>query len=145
MDQHYNASRACLDLYWELSAFTLSLQEPDFIHQLALDTYTAQHAGPNLKPIAPAFALIGLYLFLERGYTGREVQLAHIKLGNLHKQWPRFQVPATKATLTINDVLKGNLTDDYRALLAGWGKSVWEIWEPEHENIRQLVKTNLPI
>jgi hypothetical protein len=52
LDERYNASYACRQLYGELSAYTLSLRDVDFIHQLGVDTYAAQHAGANIKPIA---------------------------------------------------------------------------------------------
>jgi hypothetical protein len=52
LNDRYNASNACWQLYGKLSAFTLSLRDPDFIHQLMVDTYAAQHSGPNVKPIS---------------------------------------------------------------------------------------------
>jgi hypothetical protein len=39
-----------------------------------VDAYAAQHATPASKPITTAFALIGLFLFAERGFTGKQVQ-----------------------------------------------------------------------
>lgn len=46
-------------------------------HQVTVDAYCAQHTGPNTRPIATAFALNGLYLVLERGFTGLQVREAH--------------------------------------------------------------------
>jgi hypothetical protein len=54
-----------LDLFHELSFYTLSHGDPAFIHQNSVDAYTAQHADETTKPIAVVFALIGLYLHLE--------------------------------------------------------------------------------
>ena len=71
-----NASAECQRLCHELSLYTLSHGDAFFIHQVAVDAYAAQHAGPASKPITVAFALIGLCLLLERGHTGRAVQRA---------------------------------------------------------------------
>ena len=57
-------------------ALRLSHGDAFFIHQVAVDAYAAQHAGPASKTITIAFALIGLCLLLERGYTGKAVQRA---------------------------------------------------------------------
>ena len=51
LDSIYNASCACRKLYDELSAFTLSIGDSEFIHQLVVDSYAAQHTGPDVKPI----------------------------------------------------------------------------------------------
>jgi len=80
VDERFNASRACLDCYHQLIAFTLSLGDRYFIHQVAVDAYAAQHAGPGMKSITASFALIGLYLIFEHGYSGKEVQQAHMLL-----------------------------------------------------------------
>ena len=78
----------CQDLYDKLSFYTLNHPDPNFfIHQLVVDAYAAQHTKEGQKPIKTAFALIGLYLFCERGYTGKEVQNAHMWLANLPSQY----------------------------------------------------------
>ncbi len=142
LDTLFNASCACRALYDEVAAFTLSLGEKDFIHQLAVDSYAAQHDGPQRKPISAAFALIGLYLTYECGYTGRQVQLAHMELGKVRRTWPRFKSPRFKGALTVKDVLP--LTgQNYRSKLTAWGKCVWLAWAPEHERVRGLVASYL--
>ncbi|WP_052569278.1 DUF5946 family protein [Ktedonobacter racemifer] len=105
LDERDHASSACRQVYDQLSAYTLSLQDVDFPHQFAVDTYAAQHAGTNLKPITLTFALVGLYLACEHNYTGRQVQRAHMLLAKTPKQWPSFRLPDTKATLSVLDVL----------------------------------------
>ena len=56
---HYNASAACYQLYGELSAYTLTHNDGTFLHQHAVDTYAAQHAGATMRPITISFALMG--------------------------------------------------------------------------------------
>src|SRR5690349_20552503 len=83
----------------ELTAWSLSLGDKAFVHQHVVDAWAAQHASEQSRPISVAFALIGLYLHLERGLTGRQVQRVHMLLGQPRgrgpgrKDWPRFPLP----------------------------------------------------
>ncbi len=146
LDETYNASCACRKLYDELSAFTLSIGDIGFIHQLVVDAYAAQHSGPNVKSITTAFALIGLYLTFERGFTGKQVQQAHMILAKVRRQWPRFDPPKEKGgLLTVHDVLKDLTKENYDMQIKAWGKSVWLSWRPQHDKIRKLVEIYLTI
>ena len=144
LDDRYNASYACRQLYDELSAYTLSLQDVDFIHQFAVDTYTAQHAGAFVKPIAITFALVGLYLACEHNYTGRQVQKAHMLLARTPKQWPSFRLPGAKASLTVLDVLNAP-EHERNDMLRAWEKAVWRIWESEHTRVAAFVRERLNV
>src|SRR5262249_36933059 len=107
-EERYNASAACWRLNGELNAYTLTRgdQESAFIHQLQVDAYGAQHVVANPRPIGPAFALIGLCLTCERGYTGRQVQHMHLLIARRSKTWPRFSPPAYAGDMTILDVMQ---------------------------------------
>ncbi len=72
----------------------------EFIHQHVVDAYGAQEALPEDKPIRLAFSLIGLYLHIERGFTGREVQLAHMKLARKKQDWPVFAIPQHRGAVS---------------------------------------------
>ncbi|MEJ7672821.1 MAG: DUF5946 family protein [Chitinophagaceae bacterium] len=78
--ERYNASGECENLFNQLSGYTLSQNDIEFIHQYIVDAYGAQHAGGITKNIRVIFSLIGLYLAVEHNYTGREVQLVHMKM-----------------------------------------------------------------
>lgn len=143
LDVRYNASCACLNLFNELTAFTLVNAGKDFIHQISLDAYTAQHTGPKIKPIGISFALIGLYLAFERGYTGRQVQLAHMALAKTRRDWPRFEPPKAKAEITVADVVKGLTAANHRERISAWGKAVWKTWAAERERMAGLAGRNL--
>jgi hypothetical protein len=143
-EERYYASSACRQLCYELSAYTLSLGDAEFIHQHVVDTYAAQHAGANMKPIGITFSLLGLYLAHEYGYTGRQVQKAHMLLAKASKQWPQFRQPEEKASLTVQDVL--NAPDERRnEMIRAWGKAVWRIWTPARPQIVALVREYLSI
>ena len=144
LDERYHATWACRELLSELTAYTLTLRDPGFIHQLAIDAYLAQHMGPHLKPIGIAFALVTLHLMFERGYTGRQAQLAHMQLAKRWKTWPRFErTSAAKTALTVRDVIQAPPGDARGAMLARWGKAVWELWQPEHAAVAALLDRTL--
>ena len=62
---------------------------------------------PESRSITTVFGLIGLYLALEKGYTGKDVQRAHMQIARLRKDWPRLESPGQPAGLTVMDVLAG--------------------------------------
>jgi hypothetical protein len=139
----FNASGECLETYYELTYWTLAQQDGRFIHQFAVDAYEAQHARGRTRPITAVFGLIGLYLALEKGYTGRQVQLAHMKIASRRKDWPRLEPPARKADLTVMDVLRAETETEKEKMLTKWAESVWEISEDRHEWIREITEKTL--
>lgn len=131
------------DLYSELAYYSLAHRDPSFLHQFVVDAYTAQTADQDTKPIAIAFALIGLYLHIEKGYSGKQVQQAHMRLAARRKQWPRLQLPLTRGSVTAQDVLAaaaGSLRDE---MIERWCRVVWDSYADVHEEVEQLVKSNL--
>jgi hypothetical protein len=60
--------------YAELCGYTLTHGDPAFIHQHVVDAFAAQQADGASKPIGVIFALVGLYLHVERQFSGRHVQ-----------------------------------------------------------------------
>lgn len=137
-DPEPGASAQCLAIKDELSFHTLGHGDPCFIHQLLVDAYAAQHASPASKPIATAFALIGLFLFAERGFSGREVQRAHMALARRQRAWPRFEPPRSRGTLTVADVVAVPPGGGRDAMLKRWAKSVWLAWEKDHARVAEL-------
>lgn len=118
-----------LELFHELSYYTLAHPDPHyFIHQLAVDAYTAQHADEHAKPVAITFALAGLYLVVEKGYTGKEAQLAHMAMAKKKKDWPVFDLPAERGHITIQDVLSHEPGTDRDDMIHAWCKEVWRCY-----------------
>jgi len=138
-DGRYNASAECWQLYGELCAYTLARGNIEFIHQLAVDAYGAQHAGEHGRPIGVAFALIGLYFACERSYSGRQVQHMHMLLARRSKTWPRFTPPPYAGSVTVLDVVQARPGEERDAMLRRWGQSVWDAWGQEHERVKALV------
>jgi hypothetical protein len=135
-----------IEEFHELSFYTLD--HPDkiyFIHQHTVDAYQAQTATENTKPIAITFSLIGLYLYLEKNYTGRQVQLAHIKLSQNKKVWPKFALPSQRGEITVSDVIKSPAGQERDLMIKKWCVSVWRAYEDCHEAVSSLTKSELGI
>ncbi len=131
------------DQYNELTYYTISHPSPSFIHQHIVDAYTAQYANENTKPIGLTFALIGLYLYIEQNYSGKEVQKAHMQLAKKRKHWPVFDSPDQRGIITISDVLAappGRGRDD---AIRKWCASVWEAYGESHTKVIDLAYTEL--
>jgi hypothetical protein len=139
----FHATGECHQKYSELSAYTLNKQDIDFIHQHAVDAYSAQHAGSGMKTITVAFSLIGLYYAVERGYTGKQVQRVHMLLSRRKFDWPPLPVPDKPYSLTVNDVLQEKPGKNRDAMLREWMRDVWLCWEHQHEWIRNLSQSLL--
>ena len=136
---HADASPECQRLCHELSLYTLAHGDPFFIHQVAVDAYAAQHASSASKAITIAFALIGLCLLLERGYTGKAVQRAHMRFANQSKRWHTFDPPAHRGSVTVADVLSAVPGSERDAAIIRWARSVWMAWEQAHPAVRTLI------
>ncbi len=134
------SERALLD---ELYFYTLAHQDPRFIHQHVVDAYAAQNAVEHSKPIGVAFALFGLYLHLEKGYTGRQVQAAHMQLAKKRTKWPSFELPATRGDVTVADVMAAPAGAERDDAIERWCASVWKAWSASHDEIARLLNTEL--
>jgi hypothetical protein len=123
------------DLYNELSYYTLAHSSPDFIHQNIVDAFAAQTADIHTKPIKLTFALMGLYLYLEKGFSGKQVQLAHMKLAKVKNVWPKIVLPEYRGSIAVADVLKANPGKERDEMIHKWCVSVWEAYNESHQKI----------
>jgi Family of unknown function (DUF5946) len=133
------------ELYNELACYTLSHQDSSFIHQHVVDAYGAQYASETTKTIQIVFALVGLYLHLEKGFTGRNVQKAHMQLAKRRKSWTRPCLPSNRGPIVISDVLAAPAGKQRDLLIHEWCTSVWNTWAMERDRIVTLVKNELGI
>lgn len=125
--------------YHDLSAYTLELRDPAFIHQHVVDAFMAQHASEETKPIGLTFALIGLYLHVEHGTTGRDVQKIHVLLGRRRRAWPRFRLPASRGSITAVDVMAAPRGEERDRAIDAWCASVWGAFRDARETIVSLL------
>jgi hypothetical protein len=127
------------EAYHELSAYTLTRGDAGFIHQHVVDAWAAQHAHAGSKPIGVFFALVGLYLHVERGRTGREVQRAHMALAKLPEAWPVGTLPLTRGALTARDVLAKPEGPARDAEISRWARSVWTAYAEQRESVEAVL------
>ena len=139
-DPRFNASGECWVLYMELSAYMLELGDPSFPHQHVVDAFAAQHAGPSVKPINTLFALAGLYLSEEKGFTGRQVQKVHMLMAARRRDWPRLAPSPAPGAVSVRDVLQVEAGEKRMEAIKNWDKSVWESWAAEHQRIMDIMK-----
>ena len=131
------------DLYNELSFYSLAHQGSDFIHQHVVDAFTAQTANSKTKKIALFFALAGLYLAIEKDYTGRQVQLVHMKMANRKDLIPNLKVPEYKGTITIEHVLLTPEGKPRDRVIKHWCASVWKAYSNERDTVINSVEARL--
>jgi Family of unknown function (DUF5946) len=133
------------DLFHELTFYTLAHGDSAFIHQHVVDTYAAQNAEATTKPIAITFALIGLYLYLEHGFTGRQVQRAHMRMARHRKPWLTFRLQEGRGNIQISDVLAAKPGAARDAAIRAWCESVWKSWSHARPEIAALAHTELGV
>lgn len=127
------------EAYHHVCGYTLTLGDPAFIHQHVVDAWAAQTASPGDKPIGLTFALAGLCLLNEKGFSGRQVQQAHMAMARRKQPWPGFVYPEHRGAVTAADVLlaPAGLARD-RAIYE-WCASVWAAWRGSHEAVAQML------
>jgi len=126
--------------YDELAFYTLAHGGPAFIHQYVVDAWAAQNASETTKPIAITFALAGLYLHCEKKFTGRQVQLAHMKMAQRKREWPKFLLPANRGSMTAADVLKTQPGPERDQAIETWAAAVWDAYRANRETVIALLR-----
>lgn len=130
-----------VEAFHELSAYTLTRGDAEFIHQHVVDAFAVQTANAETKPIKLTFGLIGLYLHVERQFTGREVQRAHQRLARHKREWPRFVLPQSRGAVTALDVIQHPPGPQRDAAIHAWAASVWTACGDQSRDVcAQLVK-----
>jgi len=109
--------------YDEVYLYTMG--RPGFILQHVVDAFAVQTADANSKPIAVVFGLVGLYLRVEKQFSGRQVQLAHMALGRRKRDWPAMHLPDDRGDMTIADVLAAPAGPERDLAIDNWCRSLW--------------------
>ena len=128
------------EAYDELFVYTLTHRDPSFIHQHVVDAYVVQNADTDTKPIALTFGLVGLYLKIEKQFSGRQVQRAHMDLGKRKHVWPDFEFPIDRGSMTAADVIRSPGGPDRDKAIDEWCASVWRPWQPNRSAVRDLLE-----
>lgn len=128
------------EAYDELCAYTLTHGNVAFIHQHVVDAWAAQHATPDGKPIGITFALAGLYLHVERQLTGRQVQLAHMRMARQKRSWPAFVLPEQRGAITALDVMRAPEGEERDKAIHAWAESVWQAYSMNRPTLVSLLE-----
>jgi hypothetical protein len=132
------------DAYHDLQVYTLAHGDPAFIHQHVVDAWAAQQADGQTKPIAITFALVGLYLHVEEGFSGREVQRAHMALARRPRTWPAFALPRERGPITARHVMACPAGPERDRAIDAWCASVWEAYRGCRQTVVGLLNRPRP-
>lgn len=128
------------EAFHELCAYTLNLADAAFTHQHVVDAFAAQCADGTTKPIKLTFALVGLHLHLDRGWSGREVQKVHMRLARRKEPWPTFSQPANRGSMCVRDVLALPAGAERIGAIDAWCAVVWETYRESHGAVAGLLR-----
>jgi len=63
---------------------------------------------------------------------GRQVQLAHMKIGRRKLDWSKLEPPKHHTELTVLDVLRTDPGRERDEMIMRWARAVWQSWEDRH-------------
>jgi hypothetical protein len=128
------------DAFNELCYYTLAHRDPSFIHQHVVDAFAAQHADEQTKSIKLTFALVGLYLHVEKQFSGRQVQRMHMDLAQQKRRWPSFALPHDRGPTTVADVLAVPPGPERDKAIHAWCASVWQAFRDCRQTVVDLLR-----
>jgi ABC-type protease/lipase transport system fused ATPase/permease subunit len=79
-----------------------------------------------------------LYLFIERNYTGKQIQQLHTQMAKNKKNWPSIILPADRGNIHVADVLAAPPGAARDAMIRTWCASVWTAYQNNRETIVKL-------
>jgi hypothetical protein len=130
-----NPDRAAYD---EVYAYTMG--RPGFILQHVVDAHAAQTATESTSRIGIVFALVGLYLHVERQFSGVDVQHVHRQMAREKKPWPPIALPRERGSLTAADVLEASPGLERDRAIDEWCRSVWTAYADARQTIVTLLR-----
>jgi hypothetical protein len=143
---HLNDERRDLDLssltgraaYDEVYVYTLG--RPGFILQHVVDAFAVQTANDESSPIGVVFGLVGLYLHVEKQFSGRQVQKVHMELARRKREWPNVDVPEDRGSMTVADVLATSAGPERDMAINNWCRSAWTAFSTNRQTIITLLR-----
>lgn len=120
--------------------YVYAMNRPGFILQHVVDAFAVQTARADSKPIAVVFGLVGLYLHIEKQFSGRQVQEAHMKLGRNTRKWPSIHFPENRGSMTAADVQAASAGPERDMAIDNWCRSVWTSFGNNRETIIALLR-----
>jgi hypothetical protein len=129
------------EAYNELCAYTLAhaTKNASFIHQHVVDAYAAQRADGRSKAIRVMFALVGLYLHVERRFSGKQVQRVHMELARRRRSWPKVPLPHERGAVTAASVIGAPAGPERDKAIDAWCACVWAAYAGTRQTIVDLL------
>lgn len=124
--------------YDEVYAYTMG--RPGFILQHVVDAFAVQSANEASRPIGVIFGLIGLYLRVEKQFSGHQVQKVHMELGRRKREWPGMHLPEARGNMTVADVLAAPAGPERDTAVDNWCRSVWTAFSGNRQTIIALLR-----
>jgi hypothetical protein len=124
--------------YDEVYVYTMG--RPGFILQHVVDAYGAQSATSDSKPMAIVFALVGLYLRVEKHCSGTRVQKVHTHLARRRRAWPVMDLPRDRGDITVADVLAAPAGLERDQAIDAWCMCVWNAFHASRPHILRLLQ-----
>lgn len=124
--------------YDEVYVYTMG--RPGFILQHVADAFTMQTANAETKPIALVFGLVGMYLHLEKNFSGRQVQEMHMKMARVKRPWPKIHLPDDRGNISVLDVLAALPGPDRDRAIDDWCRSIWTAFSANRPTILSLLR-----
>jgi Family of unknown function (DUF5946) len=124
--------------YDEVYAYTMG--RPGFVLQHVVDAFAVQTADGDSKPIVVVFGLVGLYLHVEKQFSGRQVQKTHMELGRRKREWPPIYLPEDRGSITVGDVLATPGGPERDIAIDDWCRSLWTAFGGNRPTIIALLR-----
>ena len=124
--------------YDEVYVYTMG--RPGFILQHVVDAFAVQTANDDSRPIGVVFGLVGLYLHVEKQFSGRQVRIAHTELGRRKREWPSVYLPEDRGSMTVADVLAASAGPERDTAIDDWCRSVWTAFGRNRQTIIALLR-----
>jgi hypothetical protein len=120
--------------------YVYAIGRPGFILQHVVDAFAVQTANHDSKPIGVVFGLVGLYLHVEKQFSGRQVQEVHMKLGSRKREWPSIYFPEDRGTMTVVDVRATSAGPERDIAIDNWCRSIWASFGGDRQTIMALLR-----
>jgi hypothetical protein len=120
--------------------YVYTMDRPGFALQHVVDAFAVQTANNESKPIIVVFGLVGLYLHVEKQFSGRQVQRVHMDLGRRKREWPRVFMPEDRGSMTVADVLAAAAGPERDMAINNWCRSVWTAFGANRQTIIDLLR-----
>lgn len=75
--------------------------------------------------------------------SGRQVQRVHTLLARHRRQWPRFDRPQNRGTVTVRDVMDAPPGPERDEMIWKWCDSVWQAYSANRDKVVELLHTEL--